>query len=612
MHNSMTGRSSEDIETRDIQDQDPGEALCFEAEPLHDRDLPLHKAAYKGDDAQITALIARGVDINARSIFGCTPLQLAIRGDHGETVRILLSTGADASLPDEIEPCMTAPFDAMNGAAWLGTQHALAALIDSGINPPASALCFAASLNHAGCMRTILEKLEHNQFSDMPKPQGLSAALDRAALCWHIEAVDVALVHIKRILPDAAPEYRSYLNSALVSAARDFDCDDRCRQQSQSGSQLLVMQTLITAGADVNWEQSELKLTAFWAALDGPFVSTDIVRLLLDSGLQLDKTNHRGRTPLFGIIINFDDDASLVDAFLGAGAKAISEDDNFDTPLHLAAYRSFAEVLIKHGADVFAKNLAGMAPLHTACEDWRLDVVELLLSEGADINEASTETQRTPLLFATCPKRVGTWVPYPERHEQIVKLLIANGANVQVAASDGRTVLHDLTRTGDADLVRLVIEHDADVCAVAVDGETPLHSVCDLSNASTPKTSERLAIIRLLLDHGANINARDQTGSTPLHASWSDTPYSDLFSPALFNLLVEKGADRLARDDERRTSIDRIDTARWMWDKDNLVSEKLKLMNEGVHFPVRGGHGGNKSRGGRGSRGGGLRGGRGT
>jgi hypothetical protein len=109
-------------------------------------------------------------------------------------------------------------------------------------------------------------------------------------------------VDVKRNLADP-PEERSSLSSALVSAAREFDCDDRCRQDL--GMQLLVMQNLIKAGADVNWEHPELGLTTFWATLDSPFIPKDIVRLLLDSGLRLDKSAVGGRTPLFGIVINF-------------------------------------------------------------------------------------------------------------------------------------------------------------------------------------------------------------------------------------------------------------------------------------------------------------------
>jgi ankyrin repeat protein len=138
-----------------------------------------------------------------------------------------------------------------------------------------------------------------------------------------------------------------------------------------------------------------------------------------------------------------------VEAFLEARAKATARDDNLDTTLHFAAHVSFAELLFKHGSDLFAKNLSGNTPLNTACEDWHLDVVEFLLSKGAGVDETSTAKQWTLLLFATWPKRIDTWVPYPERHEQVIKPLLARGVNVQATASDGRTVLHNTACTGE-------------------------------------------------------------------------------------------------------------------------------------------------------------------
>lgn len=96
---------------------------------LPDRDLPLHRAAYKGDNLQLSSLLVPGIDINTRSINDLTALQLAIRGDYAETVRIMLSAGADTALLDALGPYNDASFDAINGAALQNAQHALGALL---------------------------------------------------------------------------------------------------------------------------------------------------------------------------------------------------------------------------------------------------------------------------------------------------------------------------------------------------------------------------------------------------------------------------------------------------------------------------------------------------
>jgi ankyrin repeat protein len=152
-------------------------------------------------------------------------------------------------------------------------------------------------------------------------------------------------------------------------------------------------------------------------------------------------------------------------------------------------------------------------------------------------------------------------------------------------------VLHNTSHAGDVDLVRSMLEHVADVCAVKSDGETALHSVCDFTSAFDPKIAPRLAIIQVLLDHGADINARDHAGSTLLHAAWSCAQRDSCFVPDLFNLLLKKGADRLATYRDMRKPVDLIDLAKWMWDEDGLVREKPKPMYETVHSSTRGGRG---------------------
>jgi TonB family protein len=63
---------------------------------------PLFRAASQGDVESIKALLAEGVDINARSDRGQTALILAAFGGHSDVVSLLLAAGADPKTKDSL------------------------------------------------------------------------------------------------------------------------------------------------------------------------------------------------------------------------------------------------------------------------------------------------------------------------------------------------------------------------------------------------------------------------------------------------------------------------------------------------------------------------------
>jgi hypothetical protein len=61
----------------------------------------------------------------------------------------------------------------------------------------------------------------------------------------------------------------------------------------------------------------------------------------------------------------------------------------------------------------------------------------------------------------------------------------------------------------------------------------------------------------------------------------------------MFNLLVEKGADKSATDLEMRTPGDLVDMSKWMWDEHGMLRQKSKPV---FHFSARGGGRGGRGR----------------
>ena len=62
---------------------------------------PLHRAAYSGDVDAVKALLAAGVDADARDENGMTPLHGAALEGHVDVVKMLVAAGADVGAMDK-------------------------------------------------------------------------------------------------------------------------------------------------------------------------------------------------------------------------------------------------------------------------------------------------------------------------------------------------------------------------------------------------------------------------------------------------------------------------------------------------------------------------------
>ncbi len=167
-------------------------------------------------------------------------------------------------------------------------------------------------------------------------------------------------------------------------------------------------------------------------------------------------------------------------------------------PLYYAArigHRALVEhVLSKRPQDVNAKGGHYRTPLHAAFFQRDVEVVWLLLENGADVNIRGLWDQ-TPLHRASV-----------EGFPDVVRWLLGRGVDVNAQQNNLSTALLLAALNGRLEIAKILLEHNAEVNASDGNGQVPLHKA---SNRGTPE------LVRLLLKHGGNANARDKHGSTP-------------------------------------------------------------------------------------------------
>uniref|UniRef100_A0A8U8C8X5 Uncharacterized protein n=1 Tax=Geospiza parvula TaxID=87175 RepID=A0A8U8C8X5_GEOPR len=334
---------------------------------------------------------------------------------------------------------------------------------------------------------------------------------------------------------------------------------------------LSVAQLLLNRGASVNFTPQNGITPLHIASRRGNII---MVRLLLDRGAQIETRTKDELTPLHCAARNGHvriaeillDHGAPIQAKTKNGLSPIhmaAQGDHLDcvrlllqysadidditldhlTPLHVAAHcghHRVAKLLLEKGAKPNSRALNGFTPLHIACKKNHIRVMELLLKTGASIDAVTevgglspssallvlhgqcgqhaslppSQDDQTPL---HCAARIG--------HTGMVKLLLENNANPNLATTAGHTPLHITAREGHMDTALALLEKGASQTCMTKKGFTPLHVAAKYG---------KVDVAELLLAHNAQPNAAGkvrvasvggvvlsslspQNGYTPLH-----------------------------------------------------------------------------------------------
>jgi ankyrin repeat protein len=427
-------------------------------------------AAMKGNKDAVRSLLQRKANVNAPQSDGTTALHWAVRSDDLETADLLIGAGANVSAANR-EGATPLLLAAVNGNAAM-----IEKLIKAGANP-----------------NTPLTK---------------------------------------------------YGDTALMMAARTGKAD--------------ALKMLLDQGAQVNAKETWGDTTALMWAVSERHPAA--VKMLMDHGADV---NARSKFVPSTTGRGFEGTTPVAPQ---PGQAAEEHASGLLTPLMFAAREGdleSARLFVAAGADINVTGGDGKDALSLAIFNGNYELASFLIDNHAKVNQADAQ-RFTPLFWAVDRRNMETapnfpWVVTTDPLPLIKKLLDA-GANPNAIVNntprarmrDGSprivfaTALMRAAFSGDLELVKLLLAHGADPHIVSKDNETTLMAAAGTGfingyqKSRTP--AERLGVVKLLVELGEDVNAADNYGITPLMVA------ANLGELPIVQFLMDQGADLAAHD----------------------------------------------------------------
>ena len=175
-----------------------------------------------------------------------------------------------------------------------------------------------------------------------------------------------------------------------------------------------------------------------------------------------------------------------------------AQDISGETALHIAVaanrYELVQLILDYQQTDINPRDQWGVSPLIVAATYGYEDIVQLLLENGADTS-IHGDLGGTAILRAV-----------DEGNIAIVKMMLRYSVDFRQVDDLGRTILHGASINGHCDIIQLLVKAGLMVDVRGHAGETPLHDASRAGYASVAVT---------LLELGANPSITDNAGRTP-------------------------------------------------------------------------------------------------
>ena len=334
---------------------------------------------------------------------------------------------------------------------------------------------------------------------------------------------------------DANATFLTHKETPLMEAARTGN--------------VAVVKLLLDHGAQVNAKESLRETTAImWAAEQD---HADVVRMLAEHGAEVgaQSTLHQAKKRY------------------GVNYKGTEGHTGGMTALVLAAREGSVgsvEALAAAKADLNQTTGDGSTAMLVAIQNGHYDVARFLLEHGANPN-ISNEKGWNALYLAVKHRNIETGtIPVPNANQALdfIKMLLDRGAdpnlrlkaNTEIRNGQRATWLNEAGATpflraalcGDIEVMKLLLAHGADPKIATDDHTTPLMAAAGVGYSDgfihDRSVDETIDAMKLILDLGADVNAANDQGLTALHGAAHKAALEEI------QLLVDRGGNLAAAD----------------------------------------------------------------
>lgn len=327
----------------------------------------------------------------------------------------------------------------------------------------------------------------------------------------------------------AHPDARRWNGETPLMLAAGTGMADAVRQLADRGASL--------DSVEARRGQSAL----MWAAAEG---HSAVVEALVELGADVNAKSRSGFSALVFSVIQ--SDLRSVRALLEAGADPNVRTNNGNTPTNVAAAYGHPQalaMLLEAGAVFSVADDTGRIPIYSAAQAGDSESVSLLLAAGADPNSVTAavpelgsnrnlrrpDGEDTPLLAAALGG-----------HLDVMRQLVAAGANVTARTQDGATLLMQAVRSAQMPVIEYAFTLDDDVHARTKIGRTVMHASVILTSFRASQ-DEICEVIRYLYARGADPDPIDDGGRTAI--STADVWPIEKASMLLYELTLDAGKE---------------------------------------------------------------------